>query len=461
MLPINGLRLSFSAVTLSTALVLMSVFFAERVVAASIEDSLAAGLERSNAVAAARQAFVEARQTIGQATGANDLTGNFVLRGSETQIDSGASIGGFVSDTSLFGSVTLSKRIYDSGEASTRRKIAELDIMKARADYQLTEQNVIFDVVSAHLGVLSAQKAFEIRNANERRLNAHTEAARIRLEAGTSTPTRLAEAEARLARAQSDKIVAEAKLQTAFETYQSLTGLDGVSLKGFDRPADLPATIADAETQAGVSHPSVIIADLQEKISGFEFKLLKQSVLPKIDFNLSATKTDRAGTSSDKDEVTTKLQLSAPFLVTEATRSASRSRQANLAKVQLNAAESRRVIRLAARRIFRNFKASAAQLQAVELELKAANLVAEGTASEVEFGLKTLLDQLDAEQNLSDVELRFVQAQQDQILNGYDVMRTIGQLNVSSFKFATTMPLLDSISDPPSRYPYPIPLMVK
>ena len=61
MLPINGLRLSFSAVTLSTALVLMSVFFAERVVAASIEDSLAAGLERSNAVAAARQAFVEAR----------------------------------------------------------------------------------------------------------------------------------------------------------------------------------------------------------------------------------------------------------------------------------------------------------------------------------------------------------------------------------------------------------------
>ena len=80
-------------------------------------------------------------------------------------------------------------------------------------------------MISAHLDVLSAQKAFDIRDANERRLFAHTEAARIRLEAGTSTPTRLAEAKARLARAQSDKILAKSELQSAVEAYQSLTGL--------------------------------------------------------------------------------------------------------------------------------------------------------------------------------------------------------------------------------------------
>ena len=64
----------------------------------------------------------------------------------------------------------------------------------------------------------------------------------------------MAEAEARLARAQSDKIVAEANLQTAFEAYQSLTGLEVMSLKGFDGPIGLPATMAAAEAQA-LSHP--------------------------------------------------------------------------------------------------------------------------------------------------------------------------------------------------------------
>ena len=406
-----SLRLSPYAATLCIALMLTLPSFPERLNAATIEDSLVAGLQRSNAIAASRQAFVVARQAIGQATAANDLTGTFAFSGSDIHTDSKSETGGFVGNTSLVSSLTLSKRLYDSGEANTKLDIAKFDMLIARAEYKLTEQNIIFDVISAHLAVLTAQKEFDIRNENELRLKAHTEAARIRLEAGTSTPTRLAEAEARLARALSDKIVAEANLKTTFEAYQSITGLEVMSLKGFDGPIGLPATMAAAEAEAVLSHPSVMIANLRAKSSGLQFKVLKQSVLPKIDFSLSATQMDQDGTSFDKNEVTTKLQLSTPFLVTEATRSASKSRQASYAKAQLDAAETRRVVSLSARRAFRDYKAAGAQIQAVEAELKAASLVAEGTANEVEFGLKTLLDQLDAEQDLSDAELRYVQAQ--------------------------------------------------
>ena len=87
--------------------------------------------------------------------------------------------------------------------------------------------------------------------------------------------------------------------------------------------------------------------------------------------------------------------------------------------------------------------------------------MAEGTANEVEFGLKTLLDQLDAEQDLSDAELRYVQAQQALVLNGYEVSRATGQLSVDSLALVEILPELDSISDPSSRYPYSIPLMVQ
>ena len=442
-------------------LLIIKSSFADVLESVTIDESLAAGLKVSNSIAASQQAFIVARQAVAAAKATNELNGNFAFSGSNAQSDSKSTTGGFVSSTGLTATFSLSKRIYDSGESKTKLQVAEFDLEKARNEYLLAEQNVIFDVISAHLDVLSAQKAFDIRDVNERRLFAHTEAARIRLAAGTSTPTRLAEAEARLARAQSDKILAKSELQSAAEAYQSLTGFDEVKLLSFSLPQGLPENTADAEMKAGKSHPSVIITDLSAKSSGLQFKLLRQSVSPKVNFSLSASRTEKEGRSSDKDEITTKLEFSTPFLVTETTRTSSRSRQASYLKAKLDASERRRVVELDARRAFRDYEASLAQIQAVESELRAAKLVAEGTTSEVEFGLKTLLDLLDAEHDLSNAELRIVQAQQNLIVNGYNLMRSIGQLSVSKFALEITPPSLDSISDPPSRYPYIIPLMVK
>ena len=435
--------------------------FADELKAITIEKSLAAGLKVSNSIAASQQAFVVARQAVAAAKAANELNGNFSVSGSNAQSDSKSTAGGFVGSTGLTATFSLNKRLYDSGESKTKLEVAEFDLEKARNEYLLAEQNVIFDVISAHLDVLSAQKAFDIRDANERRLFAHTEASRIRLAAGTSTPTRLAEAEARLARAQSDKILAKAGLQSAVEAYHSLTGFDAEKLLNFSLPQGLPENTSEAEMKAGKSHPSVIIADLAAKSAGLQLKLLKQSVSPKVNFSLSASRTEKEGRSSDKDEITTKLEFSTPFLVTETTRTSSRSRQASHLKAQLDASERRRVVELEARSAFRDYEASVAQIQAVESELRAAKLVAEGTKSEVKFGLKTLLDLLDAEHDLSNVELRIVQAQQDLIVNGYNLMRSIGELSVSQFSLEVTPPALDLISDPPSRYPYIIPLLEK
>lgn len=81
----------------------------------SIEQSLSAGLSLSNTLAASRQAFVVARQAIGTATASNDLTGNLSLSGSDIRTDSKTVSGGFVRDESRVGSITLNKRVYDSG----------------------------------------------------------------------------------------------------------------------------------------------------------------------------------------------------------------------------------------------------------------------------------------------------------------------------------------------------------
>ena len=436
----------------------------------SAEDSLRAGLMASEVLEAERQAFVVARQAIATSNAKNNLTGNFALSGSHLQTDEKDSAGGFTSSNKRVGAVTLKKQLYDFGEADSRMEAARYGMDSARASYMGAEQQVILDILSAHLKVITAQKAFDIRTANRERLDAQTQAENIKLDAGTSTPTRLAEAEARLARAVSDQILAEAELISAQEAYNSLThnSLANSSLGNSSSESlgdfrllplnldkvTLPASLQDAEQMATREHPSILAGLALEKQAAMEFQILKTSLLPKVNLSLSAVQNDQKGTSMDKDEVTTKLEFSTPFLVTEGSRAADRRAMAGLNQMRAQLAETRRVASLAARKAYRDYQAAQGQLGSVEAEIRAARLVASGTASEVEYGLKTFLDLLDAEQLLSDTELRLVQTQEAIVLNGYRLLQATGQLSVEMFLPADILPALDSINDPASRYPF-------
>jgi len=421
----------------------------------SAEDSLRAGLMRSDILEGARQGFVVARQAIATSDAKNNLTGTFAVSGSHIQTDAKDTAGGFTSSNSRSGSVTIKKQIYDFGEADSRKVTARYGMDTARASYQQAEQQVILDILTAHVNVITAQKAYDIRTANKERLEAQTEAEKIKLDAGTSTPTRLAQAEARLARALSDEILAEASLQSAQEAYQSLTGLADFALQPVRLRQDiLPTSINEAEQIAGREHPSILSGLAAEKQAGNEFKILKNTLLPKVNLSVSAVQNDQKGTSMDKDEVSTKLELSTPFLVTEGSRAADRRAAAGLNQSRAQLSETRRVVRLGARKAFRDYQAASAQLTSVEAEIKAARLVAQGTSSEVEYGLKTFLDLLDTEQDLSDTELRLLQTQEAIVLNGYRLLQAIGRLAVDLFLPEDILPALDSISDPASRYPF-------
>ena len=446
----------------------------------SAEDSLRAGLMASEVLEAERQAFVVARQAIATSNAKNNLTGNFALSGSNLQTDEKDSAGGFTSSNKRVGAVTLKKQLYDFGEADSRMEAARYGMDSARASYMGAEQQVILDILSAHLKVITAQKAFDIRTANRERLDAQTQAENIKLDAGTSTPTRLAEAEARLARAVSDQILAEAGLISAQEAYNSLThnslannslansslGNSSLGNNSSDSLGNfrllplnldkvtLPASLQDAEQMAIREHPSILAGLALEKQAAMEFQILKTSLLPKVNLSLSAVQNDQKGTSMDKDEVTTKLEFSTPFLVTEGSRAADRRAMAGLNQMRAQLAETRRVVGLAARKAYRDYQAAQGQLGSVEAEIRAARLVASGTASEVEYGLKTFLDLLDAEQLLSDTELRLVQTQEAIVLNGYRLLQATGQLSVEMFLPADILPALDSINDPASRYPF-------
>ena len=69
-------------------------------------------------------------------------------------------------------------------------------------------------------------------------------------------------------------------------------------------------------------------------------------------------------------------------------------------------------------------------------ELKASKLVAAGIASEAQFGQKTTLDLLDAEQDVNDAEFRLVTAAHNLRLAAYRLQAAIGDLTAEPLGLA-------------------------
>ena len=93
-------------------------------------------------------------------------------------------------------------------------------------------------------------------------------------------------------------------------------------------------------------------------------------------------------------------------------------------------------------------------------EITAAQLRAENAAIEVEFGLKTMLDQLDVDQSLSDAKSRMVQTKQVVLLNAFKHIQAMGRLSPDLFDLIEKNIDLDLIPEPSSRYPYMLPISV-
>ena len=419
--------------------------------AISLDDALRASLENSSTLAAARQSWLASREAIGTNTSTTDLNARLNTTGSFGQIDSKAGQG-FSKSQYLSTGVTLSKNLYDGGQTKEKLRLAEINLQQASAIYAKTEQGVILGTIEAYLNVLKAGREVKLHARNLNRLEAHVKAAKIRVDAGAVTPTRLAEARARYARAQSDSILAETRLTNDEDIFRSLTGKDA---RDFIEPSitrNLPIDLLDAESKAQEGHPDIMAAIAAERAADQDFNTLEAAVRPTLAFSLSANTRTGTGTTLDRDEVAAQLVLSSPLLSTNATRSTSRRIAASFKQAKLNRAEATRKTEVAAREAFRNWQSTSIRVDAVTSEIEAFRLVAKGIASEAQFGQKTTLDLLDAEKDVNDAKLSLVTAKHSQLLAAFRLKAAIGSLTAKQMGLGDVLGQLADM--PPTQSPF-------
>ncbi len=113
----------------------------------------------------------------------------------------------------------------------------------------------------------------------------------------------------------------------------------------------------------------------------------------------------------------------------------------------LKLADSEQLTRLNAENTYRQFLSKDSLIKANQSEYDAAIIFRDGVRKEVEFGLKTLLDLLDAEQDVVNAELNLISTRGDYVLSGYVMLASMGQLNAETFGLSPVFVSLDDLPE--------------
>ena len=92
--------------------------------------------------------------------------------------------------------------------------------------------------------------------------------------------------------------------------------------------------------------------------------------------------------------------------------------------------EKQRQVELSAISSYQNYKSAIAKTKASESEKKSSLLALNGIKKESEFGIRTILDVLDAEVDFLNASSNLIQSQADEIFSVYQIKSILGSLSI-------------------------------
>lgn len=336
----------------------------------------------------------------------------------------------------------VTQPLFRGGRTVAETRAAENAVRAARARLDSVEQQVLLSAVTAYIDVYRDQAVLDLQIRNEQRLSRQLEATRDRFQVGEVTRTDVFQAEARLAGATAARVGAEGSLERSRATYRNVVGEVPGVLAQPAIPRDLPNGLDQAVTAAKRQNPDIIEAEFAERSSLDAVDQIRGEGLPTLSLQGAAQRDDESTfEGAETDTLEALVNLDVPLYQAGAVDS-------RLRQSKQNVVENRRILdqrRLdaieAATSAWNNLQTARAALVSFRKAVQANEVALEGVQREAEVGARTVLDVLDAEQELVDSQVDLVGAQRDEIVATFDLKTAIGEL--SARELALPVPYYD------------------
>ncbi len=448
--------------TVLAALALIGTTMADGAAADSLPEALASAYETNPQLAVQRAIVRQSDEGVPQAL----ANGRPTITATGTATQSGND---FDRDGGRFysGAINLNQSLYRGGRTRTATSAAENRILAARARLRSVEDTVLLGVVTAYADVLRFAAVVDLNQNQVRVLGRELQASRDRFEVGDLTRTDVAQSDARLANAQSNLVVAQGQLNTARNAYSRVVGRAPVDLAPLPPLPILPGTLGQATDLANANNPSLIAARFDEAAARYDVSTIERQRLPSLNAGagvnytytqagtsgFTTTGTGSTGTGSTGTgstgtgstgtgsgggssvvagnfhafQQTAGLTLSVPLYQQGLSGSQIRAAQAVRSQFMEQIGFIGRQAVETASNAFVSVATARAVITASESSVKANSLALEGVTQENQVGTRTVLEVLNAEQELVVARVNLAAARRDEYVAGYTLLAAVGE----------------------------------
>jgi outer membrane protein len=355
---------------------------------------------------------------------------------------SGASYTEFVDKTAsspllpnrnLSAGVDLGMPVYAGGSIKNSVRAAETRVEAGQADLRGVESDVFAAVVASYMDVILAEAVVGFNRTNVQRLEVNLQATRDRFEIGDLTRTDVAQSESRLALARSAARSAEARLIAAREGYIQVVGKAPLDLQTPPALPGLPASPDEAVTIALDNNPDLIAANQRSKAAAFDVKTASAGRLPRVSVFAGADYSDAlgsvnvAGAGQSATSAVAGLRMTMPLFQGGLPAAQRRQAQAREGATIEQAIAIERAVIANVRAAYAQWQAAGDVIESSQTAVSAAELSLEGVRAENTVGNRTILDILDAENELLNAQVQLATAKRNAYVAGFNLLSAMGK----------------------------------
>jgi len=332
-------------------------------------------------------------------------------------------------------SIKVVQNLYKGGETLANIKVAQHQILSARADFVNTEQSVLLSAIKAYMDLWLKQEKLKIAQENENFYKKSLEQVKGQAlvgESAASIDVPLAQSEYEMSIAQRMAVANEKEI--AQDIYVQVTGKEPpaeLTLPESVRQAlEWSSSLSSLLTHVEKYHPEIIKAHYAYETARDQIDVASSSLLPKVDLEGSESRSIVSSTRNEKErEASLNLRMTVPIYDKGGENWSSVRQNMQITEQKRHDIEVARDAALkTAKEIWTNLQSSQTKIAHYKIAIQASKRCVKGGQQEYLAGERTLLEVMKAEQETNKLQTSLVKELHDEIVNEYFLLSLVGEL---------------------------------
>lgn len=342
------------------------------------------------------------------------------------------------------GNVSLQQAIWRHSN-HINSSIAQKRATAMDLSYNDAMQGLIIRTASAYFGVLEAQDILEFKKADRDALKRHYDESNQKFSVGLIANTDVQEAKAAYDLATAQVIIAENDLANKYENLRQLTGMEHKNLSKLDvNRFSTPGVTGNSSSwlkTAEENNISLQAKMVEKEIAKDQISLAQTGHEPTLDLygQLGSEYTDYKENTIGKEDGTTNsgivgLSFNMPLYSGGAVSSAVEQAKLNYVAASESLENTHRTVQTSLYNQYNNINASIGTVKAYTQTVVSAQSALDATEAGYDVGTRTIVDVLDATENLYNAKSNLASARYTYILSWLNLRYTSGLLSEEDIK---------------------------